>query len=54
MSREFSGSRFFEWLEELRPTWYTAAPAIHREILEAATHKPGIAVPEIIRPIACS
>ena len=37
---EFSAPQFFAWLEELRPTWYTAAPAVHQAILEsAAVHR---------------
>jgi oxalate---CoA ligase len=28
--------RFFAWLDQFRPTWYTAAPAIHRVILARA------------------
>ena len=32
----FDKCRFFNWLEELQPTWYTAVPTIHREILAAA------------------
>jgi acyl-CoA synthetase (AMP-forming)/AMP-acid ligase II len=31
----FSSVAFFDWLEELRPTWFTASPTIHRAILEA-------------------
>ncbi|WP_219856989.1 AMP-binding protein [Stutzerimonas kunmingensis] len=29
-----------EWFEALRPTWYSAGPALHRAILEAATTHP--------------
>ncbi len=32
----FLATSFFEWLEELRPTWFTAAPTIHRAILARA------------------
>ena len=38
----FSADHFFEWMEELRPTWYSAAPAIHQAILEAASQYPEI------------
>jgi len=35
----FLAARFFEWLEELEPTWYTAAPAFHQAIVgRAARH----------------
>jgi acyl-CoA synthetase (AMP-forming)/AMP-acid ligase II/acyl carrier protein len=31
---------FFRWLEEFRPTWYTAVPVIHQAVLSAAAaHK---------------
>jgi long-subunit acyl-CoA synthetase (AMP-forming) len=26
----FRAAQFFDWLEEFRPTWYSAAPAVHR------------------------
>jgi len=29
----FQSGRFFEWLDELRPTWYSAAPTLHQAIL---------------------
>lgn len=32
----FHASRFFEWMEEFRPTWYTAVPTIHQAILANA------------------
>lgn len=33
----FFAPRFFEWLEEFRPTWYTAVPAMHQAILARAS-----------------
>ena len=33
----FDALRFFGWLEEARPTWYTAVPAMHQAILRRAT-----------------
>jgi acyl-CoA synthetase (AMP-forming)/AMP-acid ligase II len=33
----FDISRFFGWLEEFRPTWYTAVPTIHQSILDASS-----------------
>ena len=33
----FVAEKFFGWLEQYRPTWYTAAPPIHRAI---AAHPP--------------
>ena len=39
----FDPARFFGWLTEFRPTWYTAVPAIHRALLSAAdSHKHGV------------
>ena len=32
----FNALRFFGWLEELRPTWYTAVPTMHQAILARA------------------
>ena len=32
----FDADRFFSWLTEFRPTWYTAVPTIHRALLSAA------------------
>jgi amino acid adenylation domain-containing protein len=34
----FDAASFFGWLSELRPTWYTAVPTIHRALLSAADH----------------
>ena len=31
----FDSNRFFDWLKELKPTWYTAVPAIHQAILDS-------------------
>lgn len=36
----FYAPRFFAWLEEFQPTWYTAVPTIHQAILaRAAEHR---------------
>src|SRR5690606_4073411 len=32
----FNALRFFHWLEEARPTWYTAVPTMHQAILARA------------------
>ncbi|WP_155968552.1 alpha/beta fold hydrolase [Kamptonema formosum] len=32
----FSVPKFFEWLDEFRPTWYTAVPTMHQAILARA------------------
>lgn len=36
----FDAARFFEWLAEFRPTWYTAVPTMHQTIVaEASVHR---------------
>lgn len=32
----FHALRFFQWLEEMQPTWYTAVPTMHQAILARA------------------
>ena len=32
----FNALKFFAWMEEVRPTWYTAVPSMHQAILERA------------------
>jgi acyl-CoA synthetase (AMP-forming)/AMP-acid ligase II/thioesterase domain-containing protein len=40
----FYATRFFEWLQALKPTWYTAVPSMHQAILaRAAAHQDIIA-----------
>lgn len=34
----FGAVSFFGWLNDLRPTWYTAVPTIHRALLSAVEH----------------
>ncbi|MDF1587284.1 acyl--CoA ligase [Marinimicrococcus flavescens] len=36
----FNALRFFAWLEEARPTWYTAVPTMHQAILARAERNP--------------
>jgi oxalate---CoA ligase len=33
----FNALRFFHWLDEVRPTWYTAVPTMHQAILSRAS-----------------
>ena len=33
----FNALKFFGWMEEARPTWYTAVPTMHQAILSRAT-----------------
>jgi acyl-CoA synthetase (AMP-forming)/AMP-acid ligase II len=40
----FNAARFFEWMDELAPTWYTAVPTMHMAVLaRAAAHAEVIA-----------
>src|SRR5262249_28923356 len=40
----FNALRFFHWLDEVRPTWYTAVPTMHQAILaKARRHREAIA-----------
>ena len=34
----FDDTRFFDWMRELRPTWYTAVPTIHQAVVRRAEH----------------
>jgi acyl-CoA synthetase (AMP-forming)/AMP-acid ligase II len=36
----FNALRFFAWLDEVRPTWYTAVPTMHQAILARAPRNP--------------
>lgn len=36
-STGFDPFRFFDWLDEIRPTWYTAVPTMHQVILSRAS-----------------
>lgn len=38
----FSALQFFAWLDEARPTWYTAVPTMHQAILARAQRNPEI------------
>ena len=38
----FRDTDFFRWLDEYRPTWYTAVPTIHQKVLEHARGPAGI------------
>ena len=35
----FVAPQFFAWLDEFRPSWYTAVPTMHRAILDRAPHE---------------
>jgi amino acid adenylation domain-containing protein len=36
----FQATRFFDWVEEFLPTWYTAVPTMHQAILTRARQRP--------------
>ena len=36
----FNALRFFSWIEEVRPSWYTAVPTMHQAILARAPRNP--------------
>jgi oxalate---CoA ligase len=36
----FNALRFFAWLDEFRPTWYTAVPTMHQAILARSARNP--------------
>ncbi|HEX9605579.1 MAG TPA: AMP-binding protein, partial [Myxococcales bacterium] len=36
-SAGFNALRFFQWLDEVRPTWYTAVPTMHQAIVSRAS-----------------
>lgn len=38
----FNALRFFAWLEQARPTWYTAVPTMHQAVLARAERNPEI------------
>jgi oxalate---CoA ligase len=35
----FNALKFFGWMDEARPTWYTAVPTMHQAILSRARRK---------------
>ena len=38
----FNALKFFAWMEDSEPTWYTAVPTMHQAILARAGHNKGI------------
>ncbi len=38
----FLAPQFFTWLEEFRPSWYTAVPTMHQAILAQASRHPAV------------
>ena len=52
---QFDGRKFFEWLKISKPTWYSAAPTMHRTIVGQALQHKSIATNSRLRFIrSCS
>jgi acyl-CoA synthetase (AMP-forming)/AMP-acid ligase II len=50
----FNALRFFHWLDEARPTWYTAVPTMHQAILARAARNPEAVAASKLRLIRSS
>jgi acyl-CoA synthetase (AMP-forming)/AMP-acid ligase II len=50
----FSALKFFGWMEEARPTWYTAVPTMHQAILTRAKHNAAVIAAHPLRFIRSS
>ena len=50
----FDALRMFRWLEEVRPSWYTAVPTMHQAILARAARNAGIVAATPLRFIRSS
>jgi acyl-CoA synthetase (AMP-forming)/AMP-acid ligase II len=50
----FNALRFFGWLDELQPSWYTAVPTMHQAILARAARNPEIVARARLRLIRSS
>lgn len=50
----FSSADFLDWLEQFRPTWYTAVPTMHHAVLEAVKRSPRITGERSLRFIRSS
>ncbi len=50
----FHAMRFFKWIEELRPTWYSAVPTMHQAILQRAQRNPATLASSRLRLIRSS
>ena len=50
----FNALRFFAWMEECKPTWYTAVPTMHQAILSRASHNRDIIARHPLRFIRSS
>lgn len=50
----FEAARFFGWLEEFQPTWYSAVPTMHAAILGQAAGNGGLIKPHTLRFVRSS
>jgi acyl-CoA synthetase (AMP-forming)/AMP-acid ligase II/thioesterase domain-containing protein len=51
----FLAHEFLSWIDEYRPTWYTAVPTIHQSVLARAREMQDFAAPESLRFVrSCS
>ena len=50
----FNALRFFAWLDEIKPNWYTAVPTMHQAILARAGRNPEILARNPLRLIRSS
>jgi acyl-CoA synthetase (AMP-forming)/AMP-acid ligase II len=50
----FNALRFFGWLEQAAPTWYTAVPTMHQAVLARATHNAQIIEKSALRFVRSS
>jgi acyl-CoA synthetase (AMP-forming)/AMP-acid ligase II len=50
----FNALRFFAWLDEVRPTWYTAVPTMHQAILARAERHPEVVARSRLRLVRSS
>jgi oxalate---CoA ligase len=50
----FNALKFFGWVDEARPTWYTAVPTMHQTILARAGHNAGTIAANPLRFIRSS
>ncbi len=50
----FNALRFFSWMEEAKPTWYTAVPTMHQAILSRAANNRAVITANPLRFIRSS
>ncbi len=53
-SSGFNALKFFSWMEQVRPTWYTGVPTMHQAILTRAPKNTGIVASNRLRFVRSS